>query len=58
MEMFLCKYTPTYLEETHPTNAVAGVLQSLFIGDKLSFVKNTWPLGFFFSGEKRERLGG
>ena len=42
VEMVCCesdvKYTPTELKGTHQTNAVAGVLQSLFIGNKLSFL--------------------
>ena len=56
MEMVLGKYTPTYLKGTHPTNAVVGVLQSLFIGDELSFLKKnqafTFALFFVLLWEK------
>ena len=58
MEMFLRKYTPTCLEGTHLTNAVAGVLQPLFIGDKLSFAKKYLAFRFLFCVEKGKRLGG
>ena len=57
-ERFLRKNVPTYLSRTHHTNAVVGVFQSLFIGNKLSFLEKYLVFGFVFSAEKSERLGG